>query len=210
MMLRAALALMVCLGGAIGGVQAQLASKTTNGTTNSTAATAPTVLSRRDFLDKLMNPRPSDTVHVINFWATWCAPCVAELPVFSTVASQFDEGGAPVKMHFVSLDGVKRTNAVAAFMKKHPFPGPVYVLDAGTPNSWIDSVTALWSGSIPATVTLQSRHNPDDVPDIPYDSHERRFYEGELDEKILSAMIWGPYDTSQKPPYQVFSKAGHK
>ncbi len=34
------------------------------------------------FLDRIKNGK--DTAYIVNFWATWCAPCVEELPVFAS------------------------------------------------------------------------------------------------------------------------------
>ena len=52
-------------------------------------------------LEPLIN-KTDDKVHVVNFWATWCAPCIKELPYFERINSDYSSKG--VEILLVSLD----------------------------------------------------------------------------------------------------------
>src|SRR5690242_18603794 len=59
----------------------------------------------------------SDTLYVVNFWATWCGPCVKELPNFDKL--QMDYKDKPLKVLLVSMDFKSKLNAaVIPFVKK--------------------------------------------------------------------------------------------
>ncbi len=94
-----------------------------------------------------------DVLYVVNFWATWCLPCVAELPGFMEVNAQF--GSNPkFKMILVSLDHVKGLETtVKSFLAKKQITVDVYLLnDNKRMNVWIPAIDPGWSGAIPATV----------------------------------------------------------
>ena len=101
-------------------------------------------------LSSILND-PSDKLHVIIFWATWCAPCVAELPEFQKTVSKTDPG--KVDFLFISLDfpsdGVKK---LIPFMKKNNYTFKLALMTETDYNSWIDEVDPNWQGSIPATL----------------------------------------------------------
>ncbi len=105
-------------------------------------------------LDSLMNDTGS-TIHVINFWATWCKPCIEELPSFLKMQDAYAQKG--VKLVLVSLDSPKKLeDALVPFLRKRKIdPGQVWLLNAGDPNIWIDKVSPEWQGSIPATLLIQ-------------------------------------------------------
>ena len=91
--------------------------------------------------------RSQEELRVLNFWATWCKPCVEELPYFDALNK---EG---IEVVLVSLDFTDRIKgAVKPLMKKLNIEAQVVVLDAGNPNDWINMVNPEWSGAIPATV----------------------------------------------------------
>lgn len=95
----------------------------------------------------------SDSVFLINFWATWCKPCVAELPYIVALDSIYKD--KPYKTILMCLDFVKKLDtAVIPFLQKKHIQSQTYVLDLGDPNIWIDVVDPSWSGSIPATLIV--------------------------------------------------------
>lgn len=92
----------------------------------------------------------NDTLYVVNFWATWCDPCVKELPFFQ--AEQKKYADKKVKFIFVSMNAPRELNKVQTFADGHNLGPAVLLLNAGNPNDWIDKIDSSWSGTIPATV----------------------------------------------------------
>ena len=92
----------------------------------------------------------SDQVYVINFWATWCKPCVEELPYFEEIHDEYKN--QEVKVILVSLDFPKQIKSkLIPFLEKHQLKSDVIVLDDPNSNFWINEVDPSWSGAIPAT-----------------------------------------------------------
>lgn len=106
-------------------------------------------------LQKLMADR-SQEVHIINFWATWCGPCVKELPLFEKITA---EGKPHVKVTLVSLDLDLDPNPekVYRFVSLKKIQSDVVLLDEADPNSWINMVDKQWSGALPATILINHR-----------------------------------------------------
>jgi thiol-disulfide isomerase/thioredoxin len=94
--------------------------------------------------------KQNDTLYVVNFWATWCDPCVKELPFFQAESKKFQH--YKVKMIFVSLNSQKELTKVQQFTTDKSLGPEVLLLNGGNPNNWIDKVDSSWSGAIPATV----------------------------------------------------------
>ena len=113
-------------------------------------------------LEKNYFQKKNDSIYVINFWATWCKPCIKELPAFEKIAS--DYAGKKVKVLLVSLDFPdKIENQVIPFINKNNIKSEVVLLDDADANSWIPRISPEWSGAIPATVI--------------YNKGNRKFYE---------------------------------
>ncbi|MDO9153540.1 MAG: TlpA disulfide reductase family protein [Paludibacter sp.] len=98
-----------------------------------------------------------DVLYIVNFWATWCSPCVEELPDFMEVNAEFDKN-PKFKMILVSLDNIKELESeVKPFIAKHKIGTNVYLLDDNKRmNEWIRAFHTDWSGSIPATAIYKN------------------------------------------------------
>jgi thiol-disulfide isomerase/thioredoxin len=96
-------------------------------------------------------------LYVVNFWATWCSPCVKELPEFMEVNRQFSIN-KNFKMILVSLDNVRELESgLYPFMKENQIRPDVYLLDdIKRMNYWIPLIEKEWTGSIPATLIYKN------------------------------------------------------
>jgi len=81
----------------------------------------------------------NDTTYVINFWATWCKPCVAEMPYFEELHRVTK--GQKVRVLLVSLDFPSQLESrVIPFVEVRGLKPEVFLLNVGDPNKWIDKV----------------------------------------------------------------------
>ena len=101
-------------------------------------------------LQSLLNEN-NHKLHVINFWATWCKPCVKELPQFIALAEDHPE----ITISLVSLDFVQDLDTkVYPFLEKKNIDLRILLIDELDYNLWIDMVDPSWSGAIPATLII--------------------------------------------------------
>lgn len=98
-----------------------------------------------------------DILYVVNFWATWCAPCVGELPDFMEVNSKKKEN-SKYKMVLVSLDDAEKLDDTVKKMAKDlNLNVEQYLLDdVKRMNEWIPAINSDWSGTIPATLFIKN------------------------------------------------------
>jgi thiol-disulfide isomerase/thioredoxin len=89
-------------------------------------------------------------VAVVNFWATWCKPCVKELPHFEQIGAAYKD--RDVKVILVSLDFPDQIERLEQFIERKKIRSTVVWLDDGRANEWIPKVDQDWSGAIPATI----------------------------------------------------------
>lgn len=117
----------------------------------------------------------TDTTYVINFWATWCKPCVEELPYFVSLHDKYKD--QKFKLIFVSLDFPKQIEKkLIPFLQKNQLPGEMMVLDDPDSNTWINAIDPEWSGAIPATIV--------------YNANKREFHEQSFDDfEQLDAIV---------------------
>lgn len=123
-------------------------------------------------LEKMLN-NSDDSLTVINFWATWCKPCVAELPNFEKAKIHFK--GMPVRFWLVSLDFAdQKKSRLDPFLVKRKISSPVFLLDETNYDNWIPIVDSEWQGGIPVTLFVNNSKK------------DRKFVEGELSlEKLI-------------------------
>lgn len=96
----------------------------------------------------------NDTTYVINFWATWCKPCIAELPYFEQLHTE--RGAQKLKVVLISLDFPKDVaTKLAKFVKQRQLAPEVIAFTDGNYNNWIDKVHPDWGGAIPVTYIYQ-------------------------------------------------------
>ncbi len=100
------------------------------------------------------NFKNNDTTYVINFWATWCSPCVKELPYFETFHQNISD--KKIKVILVSLDFKSKIESqLLPFLKKNNYTAKALALTDKDYNSWLSIVDEEWSGSIPATLLIR-------------------------------------------------------
>ena len=96
-----------------------------------------------------------DKTYVINFWATWCAPCVKELPYFEEVNNQSEDKNTEVIL--VSLDFPSQIETkLKPYLKRNKIKSRVILLDDSKMNTWVPKVSEQWDGGIPATLIVNA------------------------------------------------------
>lgn len=103
-----------------------------------------------DYIQKL--ERPS----VLNFWATWCAPCLEEMPWFNKIAGQ----NKNIDLIFVSVDNARAfPEKIQSLANKKKIKATLIWLNETNADVFCPRIDERWSGSIPATLFVNHKSN---------------------------------------------------
>lgn len=128
-------------------------------------------------LDKLQQliQAEKEQIQVINFWATWCAPCIKELPLFEKLTA--DRKDVRVMLVSMDMDLDPDADKVRKFVTRKKIQSQVLILNERNPNQWIEKLDKNWSGALPATLVVNNK------------TGKRKFVEKELHEGDLEKLI---------------------
>ena len=112
--------------------------------------------------------------YVVNFWATWCGPCVKELPAFEKLNKEY--ANKNVEVLLVSLDFPKQVDKrLIPFINRKKINSKVVLLDDVNEDIWIKAIDSTWSGALPATLI--------------YNTKQRKFFEASFDYDKLESEL---------------------
>ena len=113
---------------------------------------------------------------VINFFATWCRPCVEELPWFQKTVPNYKD--TRVKLLLVSLDYADDyPKEIRSFAKKHEINAQIVWLDEADPNYFCPKIDKRWEGTIPVSLMVNNAN------------HFRAFYDHQIPEEQLKTAL---------------------
>lgn len=118
------------------------------------------VYSFKDF-EPLLHQSDEKT-YVVNFWATWCKPCIAEMPYFERIHAEQKDNNVEVLLVSLDMPGMWKSR-LEPFVEEKGMKSKVVILDDPKQNEWIPKVSEDWGGGIPATLI--------------YNKDKRTFYE---------------------------------
>lgn len=117
--------------------------------------------------------KETEKVKVINFWATWCGPCVKELPVFEELNKVSSDS---VEVILVSLDNKERLDEkVNPFVARKQMRSKIVLLNDIDFNKWMPKISTEWGGEIPVTLVIYKG--------------EQLFHRGEITKEELERLI---------------------
>ena len=97
----------------------------------------------------------TDTVYVVNFWATWCGPCVEELPNFEKLQQKYKD--QPLKVLLVSMDFQSKFKEVKNFAVMHKLKAEVFLAARKSDQELIDGIAKDWGGALPGTLIVNAK-----------------------------------------------------
>ncbi|MEW4567018.1 redoxin domain-containing protein [Tautonia sp. JC769] len=94
----------------------------------------------------------SDDLLLVNLWATWCGPCVAELPEFVEMNRMYR--GRDFKLITISLDDSDAQSKALEVLTEHHVSATNYLLDAADRDAFAEALDPEWPGPVPYTLLI--------------------------------------------------------
>jgi thiol-disulfide isomerase/thioredoxin len=118
----------------------------------------------------------SDHPLIVNFWATFCVPCIREIPYFQSTVAHYKE--EQVELILVSLDLPDYYPAkIATFAQGRGFTAPIVWLDETNADYFCPKVDPQWTGGIPSSLFINNK------------TRYRRFFDRQLTEPQVEQEI---------------------
>ena len=95
----------------------------------------------------------TDELLLVNFWATWCGPCIIEYPEFVTIQRMYGE--RDFQFVSVSMDTPDQLEKALKFLKGKASAVPNYLMDTEDKYEVIKVVGEDWDGSLPITLLIE-------------------------------------------------------
>ncbi len=102
-------------------------------------------ISVAQLMEQLGQPVTKPTL--LSFWATWCKPCLDEIPLLLQAARQAPDS---LQVVFISVDFPSKQSSVLQTVRKLHIPKTYHLIDAR--GDWIDRIDPQWSGAIPFSI----------------------------------------------------------
>jgi thiol-disulfide isomerase/thioredoxin len=120
--------------------------------------------------------KKNDSIYVINFWATFCKPCVEEIPYLISISKKYAVND--VKLLLVSLDLPSFfPDKIATYAAKNNFDASIVWLDETNADVLCPAIDSSWSGSIPATLIINNK------------TGYRKFFEEQIKPEVFEAEL---------------------
>ena len=110
-------------------------------------------------IEQINKHKGSEAV-LINFWATYCAPCIEEFPMIVDLSNKYKDKG--MKVYFVSADWLDREKEVLDFLESKGVEGLSFMKEEGNDNNFINEISREWSGALPFTIVYDKNGNLSD------------------------------------------------
>ncbi|MFC1550622.1 TlpA family protein disulfide reductase [Candidatus Neomarinimicrobiota bacterium] len=107
------------------------------------------ISSANSIIQRIESHAGSEAV-LVNFWATWCKPCVEEFPIIVNLKEKYSN--QELEAYFVSVDFIDNQNAVINFLTQQGVTGLSFIKPDGEDNSFINAINSKWTGAVPFTV----------------------------------------------------------
>jgi thiol-disulfide isomerase/thioredoxin len=118
----------------------------------------------------------SDHPLIINFWATFCVPCVKEIPYFQSTVARYNN--QQVELILVSLDLPDYyPTRISDFAEKRGFTSRIVWLNETNADYFCPKVDPRWTGGIPSSLFINNK------------THYRRFFDRQLTEPQVDPEI---------------------